>query len=127
MGHVMHLPMRNLCSLEVFADRIEAIKRPRFCVYLPDTTCARIHLQVIFLNLIMIGIEAQVSLIMEEEFPPWSWPWVSERVFLLVYCILAQPFYLGLLRSDPWFEWFFVFSISPGRNPCRVLVLGRGV
>jgi len=60
---------------------------------------------VIFLNLIMIGIEAQVSLLMEEEFPPWSWPWVSERVFLLIYCIeLALRFFAGeKLWKDFWF------------------------
>ena len=46
--------------------------------------------QVIFVNLITIGLEAQTSLMNEEEFQPWSWPWVSERIFLLVYCHLAK-------------------------------------
>lgn len=46
--------------------------------------------QVIFVNLITIGLEAQTSLMNQEEFQPWSWPWVSERIFLLVYCHLAK-------------------------------------
>lgn len=60
---------------------------------------------VIFVNLITIGLEAQTSLMNEEEFQPWSWPWVSERIFLLVYCLeLTLRFIAGSnIFNDFWF------------------------
>eukprot|EP00439_Symbiodinium_sp_Y106_P042471 s1244_g5.t1 len=42
---------------------------------------------VILANLVVIGIEAQLSLSMDSEFPELSWPWWMERIFLLVYCL----------------------------------------
>lgn len=45
-------------------------------------------MQVIFLNLILIGMEAQFSLNNNEEFAIGSWAWIAERVFLLLYCRL---------------------------------------
>ncbi|CAE7735285.1 Catsper1 [Symbiodinium pilosum] len=42
---------------------------------------------VILANLVVIGIEAQLSIDMVPmEFPPLSWPWWLERIFLLIYC-----------------------------------------
>lgn len=61
---------------------------------------------VILANLVVIGVEAQLSLSMDSEFPDLSWPWWMERIFLLIYCfeiflrIVAGGF--GVLR-DVWF------------------------
>ena len=46
---------------------------------------------VILANLVVIGIEAQLSIDMVPmEFPPLSWPWWLERIFLLIYCALLR-------------------------------------
>ena len=54
---------------------------------------------VILANLVVIGIEAQLSLSMDSEFPELSWPWWMERIFLLVYCASSQVTLLIPLRS----------------------------
>ncbi|CAE7538617.1 Catsper1, partial [Symbiodinium pilosum] len=61
---------------------------------------------VIFANLITIGIEAQVSLEMGQEFEVGSWAWIVERVFLIFYCFEAGLRLAAFGRNillDVWF------------------------
>mmetsp|Transcript_41187 Transcript_41187/g.76570 ORF Transcript_41187/g.76570 Transcript_41187/m.76570 type:complete len:531 (-) Transcript_41187:204-1796(-) len=61
---------------------------------------------IIMVNLVTIGIEVQVSVQMGAEFGNWSWPWVMERFFLLLYCMEATLRYAAIgneILKDLWY------------------------
>ncbi|CAE7463750.1 Catsper1 [Symbiodinium natans] len=61
---------------------------------------------VIFGNLITIGVEAQMSLEMGDEFEAGSWAWVLERAYLVFYCLeagLRLAAYGRTIFLDVWF------------------------